>query len=286
MRTYILLLVLTVIAFSSCKENRMHEHADWSKFYEAHGIKNACIIIRNNNHETIDYYNKERCLERYMPASTFKIFGSLVALETAAAPDEQWVIKWDSVQRREDCNKDLSLREAFRASCYSYFKAIANKVGEPVLQHWLDTVKYGNMELGEEFDAAWVKDGNLKISADEQLGFVKRLYFNELPFSERSQRIVRSMMLWEDGANYKLSYKTGTGEVGDNYIYWIVGYVERIEKVEEHEKSMNKANFRQYPYFFAQNFEMPKSDTSKDYFKVRVEVLKEVLRAAGALPKN
>jgi beta-lactamase class D len=284
MRTRIILFIVAVISLTSCRESRVHEHPEWSKFYEEHGIKNACIIIRDNNHESVNYFNKERCLKRFTPASTFKIMGSLVGLETAVAPDEQYVIKWDSVQRREVCNKDMDMREAFRESCYGYFKGIADRAGQATLQQYLDTVRYGNKELGKEFDAAWI-NGTLQISADEQVGFVKRLYFNELPFSERSQRIVRSMMVWEDSTNYKLSYKTGTGEVGDNYIYWVVGYVERVEMVQEHEKSMNKAGFRDYPYFFAQNFEMPKSDTTTDYFKLRIAILKNVLKEYGAMPK-
>ena len=51
-----------------------------------------------------------------MPASTFKIFNSLVALETAVAPDDQLVIKWDSVARRPEWNKDMNMREAFKVS--------------------------------------------------------------------------------------------------------------------------------------------------------------------------
>ncbi len=285
MRTRILLFLITIVAFSSCRENRIHEHDDWARFYEAHGIKKACIIIRDNNHEAIDYYNKERCLERFMPASTFKIMGSLIGLETATAPDEQYIIKWDGVPMgRDTCNKDMTMREAFRVSCYNYFREIANQVGQEEFQAYIDTVKYGNQRLGTKFNEAWVND-TLKISADEQVGFVKRLYFNELPFSERSQRIVRSMMVWEDTPEYKLSYKTGTGQVGDNYIYWIVGYIERVQQVKENEKSMNKSNFRQYPYFFAQNFEAPVNDTTKDYFNIRVEVLKQILKEYGAMPK-
>jgi beta-lactamase class D len=283
MRTRIFLFILTIVAFSSCREKRVHEHPDWAKFYEAHGIKKACIMIRDNNHEAVDIYNKERCLERFTPASTFKVMGALIGLETAVAPDETFVIPWDGIVRRDTCSRDMNMRDAFRISCYNYFKGIADKVGQKTLQSYLDTVNYGNKELGKEFDAAWI-NGTLKISADEQVGFIKRLYFNELPFSERSHRIVRSMMVWEDNEQYKLSYKTGTGEVDSNtYIYWIVGYVERIEHVKENEKSMNKANFREYPYFFAQNFEAPKGDTTKDYFTLRVDILKQVLKEYGAI---
>ena len=43
-------------------------------------------------------YNPERCDQQFIPASTFKIFNSLVGLETGAVKDEFEVFKWDSVK--------------------------------------------------------------------------------------------------------------------------------------------------------------------------------------------
>jgi beta-lactamase class D len=240
-------------------------------------------MLRDNNHESIHYYNKDRCTERFLPASTFKIFNSLVALETAVAPDDQLVIKWDSVVRRHpEWNKDMTMREAFKVSNFPYYQEIARRIGIARMQHYLDTVKYGNMKIGGSIDSFWVNN-SLQISPDEQTGFLKRMYFYELPFSERSQRIVKTMMLREDSAGYKLYYKTGTGQSGDKYIYWIVGFAERVEHVKEPEGSMNKSDVRNYPYFFAQNFEMPVSDTTKDWFKIRIDVLHNILKDYGAI---
>jgi beta-lactamase class D len=276
---------IALLTGSSCRDIRIHEHSDWGKYFEDNGIKNACFILRDNNHEAIHYYNKERSLKRFTPASTFKIFNSLVALETSLAPDEQFIIRWDSVKTsREACNKDLTMREAFRESCVNYYREIARRIGKAQMQHYLDTVKYGNMQMGNAVDSFWLNN-TMQISADEQVGFVKRLYFNELPFAERTQRIVRSMMLWEDQPGYKLYYKTGQGEVDGKYIYWIVGFSERIEKVKEPKESMNKSNERMYPYFFAENFELPVSDTSKDWAKVRLDILHQLLKEVNAIPR-
>ena len=57
---------------------------------------------------------------------------------------------------------------------------------------------------------------------------------------------------------------------------WIVGFAEHIVPVKEHEKSMNKMGVRNYPYFFALNFTVPK-DSTKDWFEVRLKVLNELL---------
>ncbi len=285
MRIRLSFLLAAVIFISSCAKTRITEHAEWGKLYEQHGIKNACFILRDNNHESIHYYNKERCIERFMPASTFKIFNSLVALETAVAPDDRLVIKWDSVPNdREELNKDMNMKEAFEVSCLWYYREIARRVGPERMKHYIDTVKYGNMNATGGIDIFWLND-SLKISADEQAGFIKRLYFAELPFSERSQRIVKNLMLREQTPGYNLYYKTGTGHIGNKHIYWVTGFVERIAHVKEPKGSMNKTDVRHYPYFFSQNFEIPDTDKSKDWFETRIAVLKEVLKEYGAMPK-
>lgn len=283
MLTRFSLVCLSAFLFVSCAKTRIIEHKEWGKFFESEGIKNACFIMRDNNHESIHYYNKDRATQRIVPASTFKVFIALVALETAVAPDDQLVIKWDSVTRRPDWDKDLTMREALTVSSEPYFKELIRRIGPAKMQHYLDTVKYGNMKMEGKLDEVWTNN-SLQISADEQTGFMKRLYFAELPFSERSQRIVKTMMLREETPGYNLYYKTGTWTIDNKTQYWVAGFAERIEHVKEQEGSMNKSNVRNYPYFFAQNFEMPASDTTKKWFDVRLEVAKNILRDYHAIP--
>jgi len=279
--------VLPAIFFlGSCAQTRIHDKEEIGEAFKKRGITDACFIMRDHSHEEIFYFNKERSTKRFLPASTFKIFNSLVALETAIAPDDQYIIRWDSVARwNPEWNRDMTLREAFKFSNVGYYQELARRIGKDYLQHFLDTVQYGNRRMGPEVDNFWLND-TLQISADEQLGFVKKLYFDELPFSERSQRIVRSMMLQEETDDYKLYYKTGTGYHKDSTVYWIVGFAEKIEKVKEHEKSMNKSDVRNYPFFFAQNFSVLSSDSTSKYFETRVEVLKEILGEMDVLPRS
>lgn len=288
MKLRLMLALASVALVTSCRETRITEHKEWGKVYEQYGIKDACFMLRDNNHEAIHYYNKERCTQRFVPASTFKIFNSLVALETAVAPDERLVIKYDStkaINSEPEWQKDMDMREAMKVSCVWYYQEIARRIGPARMQHYIDTVKYGNMNISGAIDMFWLND-TLKISADEQAGFVKRLYFAELPFSERSQRIVKNIMLREETPNYKLYYKTGTGQLNGKYIYWVTGFVERIEHVKEPKGSMNKTDIRQYPYFFSQNFEMPESDTSRNWADTRMAITKEILKQYGALPRE
>src|SRR5690606_31764678 len=111
-----LIALLTILVAGACRDSRIHEHNDWNQYFVERGIDpgKACVILRDNNHESVHYFNKDRCLERQSPASTFKVFSSLAALESVTAPNEQLVIAWDSVVREpKDWNQDLTMRQAF-----------------------------------------------------------------------------------------------------------------------------------------------------------------------------
>lgn len=273
------LVLLCMFGFmSSCERNNIHEVKDWSTIFKAHGIDSACFEIRDHNHEEMYYLNLSRAGEqRFMPASTFKVFLSLVGLETNVALDEKLVIPWNGeVYARAEWNKDMDMREALKVSSEPYYRELARRIGKPELQKWVDTVKFGNMNLGDSVDRCWVNN-TLQITADEQVGLMKKLYFDKLPFSQRTQRIVKSLMLQEDSTRFKLYYKTGTGiypGTDKKYIVWLVGFLEMKESQKNVETKLEETNFK--PYFFAMNF-----DTNSDSIMApsnRVAILKEILR--------
>lgn len=270
------LLILTCM-LNSCERNNILTQNQWGDIFKKHGIDSACFELADNSHDQIFIYNLNRCSKRFSPASTFKIFNSLVGLETNVARDENLVIPWDGTLRRESWNKDLTMREAFKVSSVPYYQELARRIGQVEMQKWLDTVRYGNKRIGPVVDEFWLND-SLQISPDEQVGFLKKLYFDKLPFSQRSQRIVRSMMLQEDSSYYKLYYKTGTQMPIRNghrvTMAWIVGFVERMEKQKNVETKIEETHYR--PYFFAMNFET--KDTLMDTYPIRISILKDILR--------
>jgi len=282
MNRILLLGTFILLTCVSCRDTRIKEHNNWKTFFEKYNIKNGCFIMTDHTHETVHLYNKKRCLQRFTPASTFKIFNSLVALETAVAQDETLVIPWDSVVRGPDRDHSMNMKEAFRVSNLGYYQELARRIGAADMKHYLDTIQYGNMQMGPDIDKFWL-DNSLQISADEQVGFLKRLYFEQLPFTLRTQTIVRSMMLREDTANNKLYYKTGWGTTPTGTdVLWVVGFLEHSEEFKEHANSMNKSDVRNYPYIFALNFEIPKGDQSQNWAEVRLRLLRELLTNFGA----
>src|SRR5206468_3415677 len=106
------------------------------------------------------------------------------------------------------------MEEAFKVSAVPYYQEVARRIGKDTMQNWLDTLGYASRygkAIIKKIDTFWL-DNSIKITPDEQLGLVKKLYFNQLPFrKETVQDVVKKIMLQESNANYKLSYKTGWG---------------------------------------------------------------------------
>lgn len=277
MNRIFILTCLCLLTLGSCQDARIYDNKEWGKYFEDAGIKNAGFILRDHTQDAVHYYNLNRDTAHFTPASTFKIFLSLAALELGVVQDDKFIIPWNGeVTKHPEWNRDMNLREAFETSSEPYFKEVARRIGKERLQQFLDTVRYGNKTIGDSVATCWT-DNSLKISADEQVGFLKKLYFNQLPFTDRSQRIVRSLMLHETANGRKLYYKTGWGQTPTNQILWVVGFAEYEMKVKEQKGSMNKSDVREYVYFFAQNFDVAKEDTSMEYTQKRIAILNKIL---------
>lgn len=163
-------------------------------------------------------------------------------------------------------NRDLNFYQAFRVSAVPYFQEVARRVGREPMQRWLDTLAYGSRKIKSDIDTFWL-DGSLTIRPDEQLGLVKQLYFNQLPFHKINQETLKRAMLMEDQPAYKLSYKTGmfedpkTGKLTG----WVVGFIEE----------------NRHPYFFVLNLES--AAPNYNMTENRMQILKECLAQLGFL---
>jgi beta-lactamase class D len=263
---YFLSLLFATILLTSCERNNIFERKEWGAIYKKHGLDSACFEVVEQSKERAYYYNKARGNKRLSPASTFKIMASLIALETSVAPDEDLVIAWDGVKNEnEKWNKDMNMREAFITSSEPYYKELMKRVGATEIKKWMDSIEYGNAKIGNDVQTFWT-DNSLQITPDEQVGFLKKLYFDALPFSKRTMRIVRSMMLQEETKDYRFYYKSGTYVDDKKTMGWLVGFVE---------DSTN------HPYFFANNFET--TDTAFDYKTARMATTKEIFQSMGLL---
>jgi len=256
-------LVLLVV---SCSPKNFTEEESLKKFFDENNTQ-GCFALYNNATNNFIIYNLKRYRDSsYLPASTFKIVNSLIGLQEGKIVNDSMVIKWDGVKRPiESWNKDLTMYEAFRVSCVPYYQEVARRIGKERMQFWLDSISYGSKKITTAIDSFWL-DNSLKITPDEELGLMKKLYFNQLPFFQSNQEIVKRAMLFENNSNYRLAYKTGWGKTEKgNHLAWIVGWVEE----------------NNHPYFFVLNFES--ADPDADIPSIRMNILKKILDQLGFL---
>jgi beta-lactamase class D len=257
---------LYVICLFSCAPNNVKIDNSLKKYFDENKV-DGCFALYDNGTGQFTIYNLSRYRDSsFVPASTFKIVNSLIGLQTGKIIDDSMIIKWDGITRwNPEWNQDLSMYRAFRVSSFPYYQEVARRIGKDTMQFWLDSLSYGTKKITTKIDTFWL-DNSLKIKPDEELGLVKKLYFNQLPFFKRNQEIVKRAMLFEDNSNYKLWYKTGWSnwnEATKKHIGWIVGWIEE----------------NRHPYFFVLNIES--ADPGFDMFRVRMKMLKDILGQMG-----
>ena len=262
-RSLILFVLSIVLTFGALAAPTSQERTDWSSFFAAAEAHGTIVVWDNRNGSDVAFvYDPERAGRRYSPASTFKIPHSLFALDAGILRDEFQVIPWDGVKRSiAEWNEDQNLRSAMRNSTVWVYEIFARRLGDARETGYMRKIAYGNAVAGGS-KPFWV-EGDLAISANEQISFLRHLYRNELPFRVEHQRLVKDVMVNEAGRDWILRAKTGwSGKVG-----WWVGWVE----------------WPTGPVFFALNIDTPNrlDDLSK-----RQEITRNILRSINALPPS
>ena len=238
MKQRIGIILLTGLAFFACTPNNVKSDAEIVKILDSAKVKGCFALMENGTAQFVISDLSMYKDSSFAPLHTFFAVPSLIALDRGYINHNPstWV-STDSI---------------------SYYQSIIEKIGRADLLKTLDSIHYGKGIVSNDLGVFW-KDQSLRITADEQLGFIKKLYFNQLPFQKRSQDIYKKMIIKEDNASYKLSYINGV-ETGANPAQWLVGYLEE-----------NK-----HPYFFVMYI-------NSDNMTKGVAVLKSILLEQGFL---
>lgn len=255
-------LMALIAAFLCPPLSSAQERPEWGAFFAQYDAVGTIVVVderADSPHSGV--YNDTRALQRFSPASTYKIPHTLFALDAGVLRDEFQVFPWDGVERSfAGHNRDQTLRSAMRTSALWVYAQLAESIGEERAQEYLTRIGYGNADPTTNAGTYWV-DGNLAISAHEQIAFLQRLYRNELPFEVEHQRLVKDVIVVEAGREWILRAKTGwQGPMG-----WWVGWVE----------------WPSGPVFFALNIDTPNrmADLAK-----REQIARAILQSIGALP--
>jgi beta-lactamase class D len=261
-----MVLLLGISSVATAANPRWDEHPEWSKEFSDRAVTGTALIHDEHDDRWL-VFDRERAQIPLSPASTFKLFNALVALETGVVKDEYEVIRWDGVKRPFDgWNRDHSLASAMKFSAVWFYQEMARRAGQARMQAWIDKAAYGNRDIGGGIDQFWLS-GALRISAIEQIHFLEQLANGTLPFSARTQEAVRRISIVDAATDHVTHGKTGwairedTGRKQD--LGWYVGWVERDGR----------------RWFFAVNIDMA---TAEDATK-RIPLATALLTRAGAL---
>lgn len=270
MYRYSILLVVVVVCSAGFLGNieraaQRTERPEFEKYFQHYGVTGACVVY-NAAEDTYVYYNAPKCREQLLPASTFKIPNSLIALETGVVPDEHTLVAWDSVERFVPAwNADTDLRHAFANSTVWYYQEIARRIGKKRMQEYIKKFHYGNKNISGGIDKFWLT-GGLRISPEEQVQFLRHLHSGMLPVSQRTLGIVKDIFIREKTEEYTLSGKTGWGMVDSTDIGWFVGWVEREGNT----------------WFYA--VAIQSTNANKQFPEARIAIAKSILRELQAIP--
>ena len=254
---------LALVAGIARAEQSWVPRPDWEAFFTDAGVTGTVLVADERTGEQW-VWNPGRAAERFCPASTFKVPHALFALDGGVLRDEFERIRWDGTEHAiAGWNADQTLRSSMRHSTVWVYQKFARALGADRERAYLEKLGYGNMAVGDDVATFWL-DGSLRISAIEQMAFLRRLYRNELPFAVEHQRLVKDVMINEAGRDWILRAKTGWQARLETHVGWWVGWVETPQGA----------------VFFALNIDMPRggADASK-----REEIGRRVLGAVGAL---
>jgi beta-lactamase class D len=238
--------------------------SNFKRHFQEFGREGSILIYDSNNKRTYEY-NSQRNVTAVPPASTFKIFNSLVALETGVIRDDVAVLTWDGIVREIDAwNRDTNLRQAFKDSTVWFYQVLARRIGYEKMQQFINKVGYGNRQIGTtaDIDRFWLQ-GPLQITPQQQIKFLQQLYQSDLPFSQRTINLVKDIMIREQTPNYTLRGKTGWLTISKPNIGWFVGYLEQNKNV----------------YYFATTLDMYKPEDAP----VRIEITRRSLKDLGLM---
>ena len=234
--------ILMVIFAYACSPNNVKNDPNIVKLLDSAKVKGTFALMENGSGQftitNLTLYKDSS----YAPLNTFFAVPALLGL------DKGFI--------KHDTSSWVSLDSV------NYYNTIIEKIGRTAILKTIDSLHYGKGIVSNDLNNFW-NNGSLLITADEQLGFIKKLYFGQLAFQKKSQDILKKMILKEDNASYQLSYMIGSEKSIDPN-FWIVGYVEE-----------NK-----HPYFFVMHL---KSNNAQFDNASLVNLLKTILLQQGFL---
>ena len=226
----------------------------------------GCVLIYDKN-ANLFYSNDFGWAKKgQLPASTFKIPNSMIALELGILEDTSSILLWDGEPQMNPLwEQDLKLKDAFQFSCVPCYRSIARQVGVDRMVNYVHQFNYGQMVIdSSNLDLFWLM-GDSKISPFEEIAFLKAFNEKALKIEDKTYRTMRYILLREDTGQYQLYGKTGWSTDNDHNNTWFVGFLETTNNT----------------YYFATNLEPTDQANLDKLASHRINITKSALNVLG-----
>lgn len=272
-KIFVIYIIILIVLFSCKNKTQSNENINSSEYNQL--IENifnendteGTLVIYDVKDDKYIIHNEERANQRFYPASTFKIFNSLIGLYEKAVKDVDEVFYKYNGEKvfLESWTKDSNLRYAIKNSQVPAYKELARRIGIEKMKENIEKLDYGNKNIGESVDTFWL-EGPLEISSLEQVKLLTKLAKNQLPYPEEIQKSVSDITILEKTDNYILHGKTGLADAENmttKPIGWFVGWLEENNNI----------------YVFALNID----NISSDDLAKRINIVKESFKSMDLL---
>jgi len=249
------------------EKSQQVQSSEFQSILDSAKVKGAIVLydLLENGYYSNDF---EWAKTQRLPASTYKIPNSIIALETGVVENDSILFKWNGEPRgMKIWEQDLIFKDAFHFSCVPCYQDVARRIGAKRMNQYLNKLNYGAMDVDStNIDVFWL-EGRSRISQLQQINFLKRFYKSELKITERTETLMKKLMVIEENELYSLSGKTGWATRNGHNNGWFVGYLESSENT----------------YFFATNIEPLDGFDMQGFSAIRKQVTFSALRQMGII---
>jgi len=209
-------LALAAALFSACASRNQNSPSQDS--FQYFGQSKGCFLLFNMTTGLFEKsIGEENCRVAYPACSTFKVPLAVMAFDSGVLADDQVRLKWDGKKdARVEVNRDHDARSWMKDSVVWFSQRLTPKMGARKFQKYLDQFNYGNKNFKAGLTTAWLvspaqEGAGLRITAYEQVEFMRKLWTDHLPVSKRASTLARELTFLEVSPNgFQFSGKTGS----------------------------------------------------------------------------
>ncbi|WP_117195453.1 class D beta-lactamase [Rhizobium terrae] len=196
------------------------------------------VIIDEQSGDTL--YREGTCDQGFYPQSTFKLPLAMMGYDAGILTDAQnprwkYQAKFGGPER---VKKDVDPLIWEKDSIVWYSQELTRKLGAKAFADYVKRFGYGNTDVSGGLMEAWLMS-SLKISADQQVQFIRRFLTGRLPISENAVDMTLAVIPHFPAADgWDIQGKTGSGWLRDKAgktdydrpLGWFVGWAMKDDR--------------------------------------------------------